>query len=225
MTLRNQTGSSGSLTNSFRYTAREIDSETSLYYYRARYYDAGIGRFVSEDPIGFYAGVNFYTYVLGSPLGFVDPNGTQCCRAPDDNKEGWNDYKNVGNVFTLMRASSFATEALSAAAQWARQHNLPAAALHNGPPDAFRHCFWSCNMTRYLGEAVAETIADEHEKAGNRHGQPADEEKMDRANNLIGRTAALSCPKNGKSCWDLCNDLYNQGRLFGLGGRQNYFPE
>jgi hypothetical protein len=35
----NQTASSGSLTNSFRYTAREFDSETSLYY-RARYYDS-----------------------------------------------------------------------------------------------------------------------------------------------------------------------------------------
>ena len=33
-----QTASSGSLTNPFRYTARESDSETNLYYYRARYY-------------------------------------------------------------------------------------------------------------------------------------------------------------------------------------------
>jgi hypothetical protein len=32
----NLTASSGSLTNPFRYTAREFDSETSLYYYRAR---------------------------------------------------------------------------------------------------------------------------------------------------------------------------------------------
>lgn len=40
----NQMASSGSLTNSFRYTGREFDSETSLYYYRARYYDSGTGR-------------------------------------------------------------------------------------------------------------------------------------------------------------------------------------
>jgi len=49
----NQTASSGSLTNPFQYTARESDPETGLYYYRARYYDASTGRFVSEDPIGF----------------------------------------------------------------------------------------------------------------------------------------------------------------------------
>jgi RHS repeat-associated protein len=37
-------------------TAREFDSETSLYYYRARYYDPGTGRFLSEDPTRFRAG-------------------------------------------------------------------------------------------------------------------------------------------------------------------------
>ena len=35
----NQTASSGSVTNPFQYTGREFDTETSLYYYRARYYD------------------------------------------------------------------------------------------------------------------------------------------------------------------------------------------
>ncbi|MBD2044013.1 RHS repeat-associated core domain-containing protein [Microcoleus sp. FACHB-672] len=34
----------------FGYTGRELDSETRQYYYRARYYDAGVGRFISEDP-------------------------------------------------------------------------------------------------------------------------------------------------------------------------------
>lgn len=48
-----QTASSGSLTNPFQYTGREFDTETGLYYYRARYYDPSTGRFLSEDPIGF----------------------------------------------------------------------------------------------------------------------------------------------------------------------------
>src|SRR5712691_4688748 len=42
-----QTSSSGSLTNPFQYTARESDTETGLYYYRARYYDQVGGRFIS----------------------------------------------------------------------------------------------------------------------------------------------------------------------------------
>jgi len=50
----NVIATTGSLVNSFRYTGREWDTETSLYYYRARYYDPNAGRFVSEDPLGFF---------------------------------------------------------------------------------------------------------------------------------------------------------------------------
>jgi hypothetical protein len=69
-------------------------------------------------------------------------------------------------------------------------------------------------MAKYLGEEVAETIADEHEKEGNKHGQPHNEELMDRANNLVGRNSA--CDKT-KNCWDACTDRYNKHQLFGLG--------
>ncbi len=61
------TNSSGSLQNPYRYTGREFDSETGLYYYRARYYDSASGRFLSEDPIGFNGGANFYRYVRTTP--------------------------------------------------------------------------------------------------------------------------------------------------------------
>src|SRR5438309_2991316 len=54
----NQTASSGSLTNPFRFAGRELDSETGLYFFRARYYDSQIGRFLSEDPVGFQGGDN-----------------------------------------------------------------------------------------------------------------------------------------------------------------------
>src|SRR5437763_17024106 len=51
----NTTVTGSSTTNSFAYTGRELDG-TGLYYYRARYYDPMIGRFVSEDPSGFLGG-------------------------------------------------------------------------------------------------------------------------------------------------------------------------
>jgi uncharacterized protein RhaS with RHS repeats len=38
--------------NPFQYTGRDNDSETGLYYYRARYFDPRVGRFISEDPLG-----------------------------------------------------------------------------------------------------------------------------------------------------------------------------
>jgi RHS repeat-associated protein len=60
--------------NPIQYTAREND-QTSLYFYRARYYDPVLKRFISEDPIGFRGGANVYAYVRGNPMIFSDPLG------------------------------------------------------------------------------------------------------------------------------------------------------
>ncbi|MEA5534957.1 RHS repeat-associated core domain-containing protein [Crocosphaera sp. XPORK-15E] len=60
----------------YLFTGREFDEEIGLYYYRARYYDAEIGRFIGEDPIGFAGGdSNLYRYVLNSTVNLIDPNG------------------------------------------------------------------------------------------------------------------------------------------------------
>jgi hypothetical protein len=48
---------------------------TQSSYYRARYYDPQGGRFLSEDPLGFDAGINFYLYALANPVSYVDPFG------------------------------------------------------------------------------------------------------------------------------------------------------
>jgi RHS repeat-associated protein len=75
----NTTASTGSLTNSFRYTAREFDTETGLYFYRARYFDPQAGRLLSEDPAAFDAGNNFYANVGNDPTTAVDPSGMAEC--------------------------------------------------------------------------------------------------------------------------------------------------
>jgi RHS repeat-associated protein len=70
------TASTGSLTNPFRYTGREFDTETNLYFYRARYYDPTTGRFLSEDPMEFAAGdVNLYRYAYNNAENRTDPTG------------------------------------------------------------------------------------------------------------------------------------------------------
>ena len=68
--------STGSTRTRYGYTGRERDSLTGLLYYRARSYGPQIGRFISEDPIGFQGGdVNIYAYVANSPVNFSDPSG------------------------------------------------------------------------------------------------------------------------------------------------------
>ena len=66
---------SGSVVQPYTYTAREYDTETGLYYYRARYYDPRAGRFITRDPIGFKGGINQYAYVANNPVNKVDPSG------------------------------------------------------------------------------------------------------------------------------------------------------
>lgn len=61
----------------YGYTGRELDSSTGLYYYRFRWFDSQQSRFLSEDPIGFRGGLNFYSYVRNNPLRFIDPLGLQ----------------------------------------------------------------------------------------------------------------------------------------------------
>jgi RHS repeat-associated protein len=67
--------SAGSTRTRYGYTGRERDPLTTLLYYRARFYDAQLGRFISEDPIGLVGGINAYAYVENNPLRFADPSG------------------------------------------------------------------------------------------------------------------------------------------------------
>jgi len=60
--------------NSIQYTARENDG-TGLYFYRARYYDPVLKRFIQEDPIGLQGGLNVHAYVGGDPVSISDPSG------------------------------------------------------------------------------------------------------------------------------------------------------
>ena len=69
---------SNASTTGFRYgyTGREQDSETGLDYYRARYYDATNGKFISEDPIGFEGGdSNLSRYVGNNTVNLTDSSG------------------------------------------------------------------------------------------------------------------------------------------------------
>jgi RHS repeat-associated protein len=62
--------------NTFGFTGRETDG-TGLNYYRARYYDPRLQRFIAEDPIGYLGGLNFHTYVRNDPANASDPFGLQ----------------------------------------------------------------------------------------------------------------------------------------------------
>jgi len=82
--IRNQTTI---ILNNYGYTGREF-SEDILYYYKARYMDSDIGRFISEDPIGFEGGINLYSYVFNNPIKYIDSSGMIVYNTNDTNKTG-----------------------------------------------------------------------------------------------------------------------------------------
>jgi RHS repeat-associated protein len=70
--IRAETGTSD---NTRKFTGKEFDADSNLYYYAARYYDPYIGRFTQRDPAG--DGVNWYAYTYNNPLKYTDPNGKE----------------------------------------------------------------------------------------------------------------------------------------------------
>jgi RHS repeat-associated protein len=84
----------------YRYTGKERDEETGLYYHGARYYAPWLGRWVSCDPAGMVDNINLYIYAKSNPIVYVDSNGNQskmmqAAAAPFKELESW-----VSNTWT-----------------------------------------------------------------------------------------------------------------------------
>ena len=70
----------GTYKNPHKFTGKELDADTGLYYYSARYYNPAIGRFISQDPWGKLdnkdpQSFNKYSYAKNNPFKFIDPKG------------------------------------------------------------------------------------------------------------------------------------------------------
>ena len=75
----NRATTGATTSNTITFSSRELDA-SSLYYYRARYYDAHLQRFLNEDPSGFAGGRNLFAYVDNMPTRATDPFGLKPCQ-------------------------------------------------------------------------------------------------------------------------------------------------
>jgi RHS repeat-associated protein len=70
-------GMTGAQPNDFTFAGEQVDGSSDLYYLRARYYDAEVGRFISKDPKAVFPGWNQHPcgYAGANPLTYADPRG------------------------------------------------------------------------------------------------------------------------------------------------------
>jgi RHS repeat-associated protein len=61
--------------NTYRFSSKEIDARSGLYYYGYRYFEPNYQRFLNPDPIEEMGGINLYQFNLNSPENYLDPNG------------------------------------------------------------------------------------------------------------------------------------------------------
>ncbi|MCZ8297691.1 RHS repeat-associated core domain-containing protein [Flavobacterium sp.] len=67
----------------YKFNGKELDEETGLYYYGARYYDPKVSIWLSVDPLAEkYPNVSPYVYCLNNPVRFIDPDGRKVAEPP-----------------------------------------------------------------------------------------------------------------------------------------------
>jgi RHS repeat-associated protein len=167
---------------------REFQSESNFSYYRARYYDQNVGRFLSEDPIRFAADVNFYSYVDNHVTGAKDPSGHDP-----------------------------AVDAITVANQ-IYGYYLCADQIKNefnhfsreGHP-RYAHCMASCNLVKRCGGKAAAFLTGYAKETGDlwdclRTGKRGSCNTAFQQSDLDDNAQGRSCPKN-KRCEDQCLNL------------------
>ncbi len=207
----------------FRFTGKELDEETGLYYYGARYLDPKYSRWLSGDPAlndyipkapidddakkhnenlpgmgGVFNTVNLhvYHYAGNNPIKYTDPDGRS---------SNYQDYKGFftpeeRSKYTKLRilpitVALTANEAYKTANKIGDKKGWNKAEVHQGRTDAFRHAYWSAILAKKIGPDKAEAVTSLHERE---HENSELENYMDINNNNVGIDIIRKNPKISK---------------------------
>jgi RHS repeat-associated protein len=141
--------STGPLASAFPhlFSTKYHDWETGLSYYGHRYYNPFIGRWPNRDPIGERGGINLYAFVANNPINRIDPLGEDYYGSGNaDLKEKFACWWDCG-AEKSKKAAALAGQALAET-----QKRFPGMSLPNDKADAWRHCFWSCEKAKAIGQ-------------------------------------------------------------------------
>jgi RHS repeat-associated protein len=165
----------------FKYTSREYDAATNLYYYRARYYDSATGRFLGQDPLKFDGGdTNLQRYVGNVVTTRNDPTGfNESIVGRDDQKQyaiQMAGYFAAGVAYLEKdRAEAYAYEFRAGV------YDTQLIVFATQEENARRHAFWMAMVAAQVGAQSARLIGIAHETF-----ERSNDSKADRWNNKIG---------------------------------------
>ncbi|MBK8813144.1 MAG: hypothetical protein IPN69_20780 [Acidobacteria bacterium] len=215
------------LSTRYAFTGREFDNFTGLHYYRARWYDGNLGRFISEDPIGFAGGdVNLYGYVHNNsinkndPWGLVDlgygsPTGPPI---PYSNLER---SAVTSYPFSYDFGCDRSGIGVGAINDFTKNYSDMRAANTIGA-DKFFHCMANCQAARRgsIGVLISQTMSEGRELFDeNLKGDPRVACDADRYANQIGRDSGSRCDP----CVSVCSRFVPQGLTYPV-PRPNFGP-
>ena len=207
----------------YGFTGRERDDFSGLMYYRARFYDAKVGGFASEDPIGFAGGdVNLYGYVKNKSLMHRDPRGL------DDADKEWYPalpgppppcFGDSDNPSPNMQRWCPLSELLGGPPASAYDKGWRAQSRHFNGPDpsgsadpysgGYRHCVSSCILAkRYgpIGDLGRFLIHDVVNEILFPYPDSADDLKAERLGSRYGHDGGC------ETCEDKCKKNFPNGR-------------
>jgi RHS repeat-associated protein len=137
-------GASASAPAQFGYTGQRVDAETGSYYYRARAYSPGWGRFWQADPIGYGDGTHLYAYVGNDPLNLLDPDGFNA-----ESSQG-NTLGRIGAAASALASAFYRDSVLKAADDLSRFFEQ----LQDAPLDTTARLLNTFPQTRLEGEVA-----------------------------------------------------------------------
>lgn len=204
--------------NPIQYTSRENDG-TGLYFYRARYYNPVLGRFISSDPIGLAGGINTYSYVEGDPLSYTDPTGLYLQSTWQSIFVGKTPHISLPNSVGAAGQAAGAVGDFGGSYRDMMDATYGVGGSHNGwvNQDEYFHCRANCEAAQRgrAGQCTATSISDAREWFDQTiKGDPASASAADQAANAYGRQQGASNP--GGSCKQLCG-IYRPGGSFPAG--------
>jgi RHS repeat-associated protein len=188
------TGYSGPApTDDILFTGKDLDPDTGLYYFNARWYDAGLGRYVTRT-IFRADNEHSYVYCENDPIRLPDPSGLFRWGDLLPGVVGGDHSLGLGGLLCAKRIGKIYWEQFAGSIH------------HEEPHDSYVHCLVSCEIARYCGQAAA-VAAGRVQESGNDWNTHRDTQD-DEVANALGRSIAAKHGKNSDCCQKECEKAF-----------------